>query len=116
MKKYLLSLLILGLVVAAVMPAGTLYAAPSDEQLEQEVLALRRQIHELRKQIIDKYVAAGKLPAAEAQLRKQRLDERFEWQLKHGFNKDSCSPGKEGKSKGKISKPKLKDLKNQPAD
>ncbi len=98
------------------MPAGTLYAAPSDEQLEQEVLALRRQIHELRKQIIDKYVAAGKLPAAEAQLRKQRLDERFEWQLKHGFNKDSCSPGKEGKSKGKISKPKLKDLKNQPAD
>ncbi len=103
--------------MVAVMPAGMSYAAPSDdEKLEKEVLALRRQMHELGKQIIDKYVAAGKLTAAEAQLRKQRMDDSFEWYMKHGFSKDSCFPGKEGKGKGKIFKPKLKDLKNQPAD
>ncbi len=113
MNRWLACVLVLGLLVLALVPARTSFAAPADEKLEQEVLALRRQIHELRKQIIDKYVAAGKLTPEEAAKHKQGLDERFESQVKHGFDKKH--PCKEWKEKSKGPKPKLRHTPEEPA-
>lgn len=99
MKKWLASMLVLGVVMLALMPVASSFAAVADdEQLEQEILAIRRQMLELRKQIIDKSVAAGKLTAEEGEKCKQKLEERFEWHLQHGFDK------KYKQGKGKIKK------------
>lgn len=99
-------------ILLATIPVPALLAASADDQLEEEVLALRRQVHDLRKQIIDKYVAAGKLTAEEGEKYKQKLDERFEWQLKHGFEK----PKQQMKGKIQKLKPKLRQMQEVPVD
>ncbi len=87
LKKWLASALLVGIALAWLLPVSWALAAPVGGQVEQEVLEIRRQIHDLRKQIIDKYEAAGKVTTEEAEKIKQKLDERFEWHVKHGFEK-----------------------------
>lgn len=111
MKKWLASMLVLGLVMLVLMPVASTFATVADdEQVEQEILDIRRQMLELRKQIIDKSVAAGKLTAEEGEKCKQKLDERFEWHLQHGFEK------KYKQGKGKIKKQRSNPAQDVPAE
>ncbi|NLW17778.1 MAG: DUF2680 domain-containing protein [Firmicutes bacterium] len=110
MKKGLAVLLLAALFMVAFAPTPAVLAAFDDEELAEEILALRRQIHDLRKQVIDKLVAAGKLTAEEGEKYKQKLDERFEWQLKHRFEKFE----KKGKGKNKELKSKPRQMQEVP--
>lgn len=112
MKRWSAAVLLAALILLAITPDSALMAAPAEEKLEEEIEALRRQILDLKKQIIDKLVAAGKLTAEEGEKYKQKLDERLEWQLKHGLEKLP----KEGKGKMRKLKPNLRDRQDVPAD
>jgi len=71
MKKKLLIALTAVLVLAFAVPA---FAALTDTQ-KQDILDLHKQIVEMRKQLVDKYVESGELTADQGQGIKDRMDQ-----------------------------------------
>ncbi|GAW31308.1 hypothetical protein JDF658_10730 [Carboxydocella sp. JDF658] len=81
MKKKWLALVAAVLLVAFAVPA---FAAITDAQ-KKEILDLQKQIVELRKKMIDKYVEAGQLTPEQGKLMKDRMDQMEKYREQNGI-------------------------------
>ncbi|PKM80059.1 MAG: hypothetical protein CVU89_15495 [Firmicutes bacterium HGW-Firmicutes-14] len=81
MKKKLLVALSVILVLAFAIPA---FAAVTDAQ-KTEILDIHKQMLELRKKLVDKYVEAGELTADEGKAIKDRVDEMEKYRDENGI-------------------------------
>lgn len=73
MRRFAIIALVVLLLGALAVPA--LAAAGVDD----EIAALEQQIRDLQKQLIDKYVAAGRMTPEQGQFAKDRLDAVSQW-------------------------------------
>jgi len=90
-KKKLILILTFVLLVAFALP--TAFAAMTDKQ-KAEVEDLNTQMHELRKQVIQKYVDAGELTKDEAKQIEERMDQNFENKKAQGFTAPGFGGGR----------------------
>jgi len=91
-KKILAGVLALFILVFA---APAAFAAITDAQ-QKEINDLNKQIFELRKQVIDKYAAAGEITKEQADLAKKRIDDMAKYRAENGaaFGPGACGgPG-----------------------
>ncbi|OEH84529.1 hypothetical protein BHU72_08450 [Desulfuribacillus stibiiarsenatis] len=85
MKKSLIVFAALAVIIAFAVPG--VFAATTPQQ--QEIDAIQKQMIELRKQLVDQYVAAGQITKEQADLMKQRLDAapQTSGELQRGFGR-----------------------------
>ncbi|MHB8172217.1 MAG: DUF2680 domain-containing protein [Thermincolia bacterium] len=81
MKKKFIMGLVAVLVLAVAVPAA--YAAISDKQ-KQEIEGIYKQMFDLRKQVIDKYVEAGELTKEQGDAMKKNMDEAAKYRQEKG--------------------------------
>ncbi len=81
MKKKLLIALTAVLVLAFAVPA---FAALTDTQ-KQDILDLHKQILELRKQMVDKYVESGEITSDQGQAIKDRMDQAEQYRQENNI-------------------------------
>ena len=85
MKKWLIGLLIVGVVAAFLVPAFGATTAKLTPDKQKEVEQLAQQILDSRTQIIDKYLEAGVITKEDADSAKGSLKKIFEKQKEQGF-------------------------------
>jgi len=81
MKRKLIIGLVAVLTLAFAVP--TAFAAITDQQ-KQEIDALYKQMFELRKQIIQKYVDGGEITKEQGDTLKKNIDKAYEYRKKNG--------------------------------
>ena len=90
MSKKLTILLAVILILAVSVPVA--YAAISDNQ-QKEINQLAKQMLEIRKQIVDKYVAAGQITPEQGKQIKSQIDQMYK---NHSENGGFAGPGMMG--------------------
>ncbi len=81
MKKKFIMGLVAVLVLAVAVPAA--YAAITDKQ-KQEIDGIYKQMFELRKQVVDKYVEAGELTKEQGDTMKKNMNEAYKNRQENG--------------------------------
>lgn len=92
-KKVIISL-VLGLLVIGLLIPTIFAAEESDETLEN----LFGQMHQLRRQVVERRVELGQLTPEQAEQIQNRMEERYQQRLEDGF---ACPGGGFGKGMGR---------------
>lgn len=83
MKKWLIGLLLIGVLTTVVVPAFALNKGLTSEQ-QKDIGKLQQQIIDLRSQIVDKYVDAGLMTKQQGDQAKQQLQRSLEQGQNYG--------------------------------
>jgi hypothetical protein len=81
MKKFI----VLSVIAVMLLAIPVFADDQKQDQVNQDLSSLFNQMHELRQQIIDKYVAGGQITQQQADLMKERMDQNFELRAEQGF-------------------------------
>lgn len=87
-KKILLVLMVVFVLALMAVPA---FAAMNDQQ-KTEIDALNKQISELQKQIVDKYVDAGNMTKAQADVDKANIDAVEKYRQQYSQQNSASTP------------------------
>jgi hypothetical protein len=96
-KKLIVSLLVVGLLLLSVPMA----LAANDKLQNPEIAKLQQQIHDMQKQLIQKYVDNGKFTSEQGKSIQERMDKGFQNAQENGFQPGAgCASGGSGLSNG----------------
>lgn len=84
MKRKSIIALAVVLLLAFAVPVLAATAGLTDQQ-DQPVPDLQKQAHEVRKQMVDKYVEAGQLTREQGDAIKQQMDQNYEYRVNNGI-------------------------------
>ncbi|HZW82101.1 MAG TPA: DUF2680 domain-containing protein [Candidatus Deferrimicrobium sp.] len=84
-KKLMISLLIVGMMLLSVPIA----LAAGDQSVNPDIAKLQQQIHDLQKQLVQKYVDNGQLTVDQSKNIQERMDQQFKNAQDNGFKPGS---------------------------
>ncbi len=96
-KKLIISLVVIGLMLLSV----PMVFAASDKPTNPDIAKLQQQIHDLQKQLVQKYVDNGQITPAQGKSIQQRMDQQFKNTQENGFQPGAgCLGGGPGNVNG----------------